>query len=259
MIGFNGGLIGAARETSGNQSVPGVWTPREQLKAKRANLWPALGSLPSGYKLAMTFNDANGGRLSDSTWTLTNIGTPKTYVSTGGVGGTGYFSNTGRSAVNSDCYAITEETYLSGANRTYCVWYKGTQSNAAVANGAGVALFGQTVSFNVWGSFGLSNGKCGFTDSGYDYYSSASVNNDTWNHIAFTLTSAKTLKIYINGSLDSTYSSINIYSNNIISVIGGHWPYSGVVAPSAIDGVVVYDRVLSDAEVFNVYTAVNFP
>lgn len=40
MIGFNGGLIGAARETSANQSVPGVWTPREQLKAKRASLWP---------------------------------------------------------------------------------------------------------------------------------------------------------------------------------------------------------------------------
>ena len=40
MIGHNGGLIGAARDTGTTQSVPGVWTLREQLKAKRASNWP---------------------------------------------------------------------------------------------------------------------------------------------------------------------------------------------------------------------------
>jgi hypothetical protein len=261
MIGFNGGLIGEARDAVANQSVSGVWTLNEQLKAQRDSLWPVpTGPLPTGYKLAMTFNDANGGRLSDSTWTLTSIGTPKTYVSTGGVDGTGYFSNTGRSGVNSDCYRIAQETLLNGANRTYCIWYKGTQTNAAVAYGTGVALFGQTTSANVWGSFGLSNGKCGFTDSGSNYYSSASVNNDTWNQIAFTLTSNRTLKIYVNGLVDSTYSSISINSNNKISEIGGNWPYPGIAAPSAIDGVVVYDRVLTAEEVANVRNAfIGFP
>jgi hypothetical protein len=41
MIGFNGGLIGKDRSTSASQSVPGVWTLREQLKAKRSLLWPS--------------------------------------------------------------------------------------------------------------------------------------------------------------------------------------------------------------------------
>jgi single-stranded DNA-binding protein len=39
MIGFNGGLIGANRDTSISAAV-GVWTPGEQVKARRNDLWP---------------------------------------------------------------------------------------------------------------------------------------------------------------------------------------------------------------------------
>lgn len=39
MIGFNGGLIGAARETSASQSVPGVWTAQEQYLARLGSKW----------------------------------------------------------------------------------------------------------------------------------------------------------------------------------------------------------------------------
>lgn len=41
MIGFNGGLIGKARDTSASQSLPGVWTLGEQVVARRRGLWPA--------------------------------------------------------------------------------------------------------------------------------------------------------------------------------------------------------------------------
>ena len=40
MITFNGGLIGKTRTTSTNKSVPGVWTPRQQLEAVRNSVWP---------------------------------------------------------------------------------------------------------------------------------------------------------------------------------------------------------------------------
>lgn len=40
MIGFNGGLIGTSRDTSTAQSVPGIWTPGEQVVARTRDLWP---------------------------------------------------------------------------------------------------------------------------------------------------------------------------------------------------------------------------
>lgn len=39
MIGFNGGLVGKARDTGSTPSLPGVWTLGEQIKAKRASSW----------------------------------------------------------------------------------------------------------------------------------------------------------------------------------------------------------------------------
>jgi hypothetical protein len=40
MLGFNGGLIGQDRTTSLSAAV-GVWTPGEQIKARRTNIWPS--------------------------------------------------------------------------------------------------------------------------------------------------------------------------------------------------------------------------
>jgi hypothetical protein len=42
MIGFNGGLIGADRTTTIGTAI-GVWTPGEQIKAKRGGVWPLVG------------------------------------------------------------------------------------------------------------------------------------------------------------------------------------------------------------------------
>lgn len=40
MLGYNGGLIGANRTITPDESLPGVWTPEEQIKAERNGLWP---------------------------------------------------------------------------------------------------------------------------------------------------------------------------------------------------------------------------
>jgi hypothetical protein len=42
MIGFNGGLIGVDRTTTVGTAI-GVWTPGEQVKARRSNTWPLVG------------------------------------------------------------------------------------------------------------------------------------------------------------------------------------------------------------------------
>jgi len=42
MLGFNGGLIGVDRTTTVGTAI-GVWTPGEQVKARRSNTWPLVG------------------------------------------------------------------------------------------------------------------------------------------------------------------------------------------------------------------------
>ena len=78
MIGFNGGLIGKARETSSAQSVPGVWTPQEQLKAKRAILWPTEDPYFANVSLLLRGDGANG-----STTILDESYSPKTVTAVG--------------------------------------------------------------------------------------------------------------------------------------------------------------------------------
>ena len=46
MIGFNGGLIGKDRTTN-LVTASGVWTPGEQIKARRTNIWPTTAT---GYR-----------------------------------------------------------------------------------------------------------------------------------------------------------------------------------------------------------------
>ena len=58
MLGFNGGLIGKDRTTTLAAAV-GVWTPGEQIKAQRNNIWPVTAT---GYRYIR--------------WTITAIKTP---------------------------------------------------------------------------------------------------------------------------------------------------------------------------------------
>ena len=81
MIGFNGGLIGKDRSTSASQSVPGVWTLREQLKAKRSFLWPSNAGEDPYYgnvSLLLKGNGTNG-----STTIIDSSPSPKTVTAFG--------------------------------------------------------------------------------------------------------------------------------------------------------------------------------
>jgi hypothetical protein len=78
MIGFNGGLIGKDRSTSASQSVPGVWTLREQLKAKRSLLWPSEDPYYGNVSLLLRGNGTNG-----STTIIDSSPSPKTVTAFG--------------------------------------------------------------------------------------------------------------------------------------------------------------------------------
>lgn len=238
------------------------------LELYNGTAWVTLGSvakpnLPTGYSIAMTMDSSNGGRLSASTWTISEpSGTAATYVSSGGVGNSGYYSNSGRPpggtpGVSNYYYRINEMPIAGTTDLSFCIWYKGAQNIAPQTYGPAVPLFGDTRG-SVYGGFGISNGLVEFRDSG-NAYQGPSIINDQWRSIVFTLTAANTLKIYVDGTLTNTYNSISIQeAYTRCSDIGAHYPYAGYVAPSAIDSVVVYSRILTDAEVTQVYQAQNF-
>ena len=233
--------------------------------------WITLGSnsaatvsLPAGYKIAMTFDSSGGGLLPASTWTVSQpAGTAATFVSSGGVGNSGYFSNTGRPAgsppgVSNYFYRIDQMPVIgTTSDLSFCIWYKGTQSVAPQTYGPAVPLFGD-IRGSVYGGLGMSNGYVEFRDSG-NAYQGPQINNGQWRHVVFTMTTTNTLKIYVDGTLRNTFNSVSISeSYTRCSDIGAHYPYSGYVAPEAIDGAVVYDRILSDSEVLQVYQSEAF-
>jgi hypothetical protein len=245
MIGFN---------SSEDKKAVEIWDGEE---------WSLIGTaatvdLPTGYKIAMTFDASGGGLLPASTWTVSQpSGTPSTYVSTGGVENSGYFSNSGRS-VNSNFFRIDQMPVTgTSTDLTFCIWYKGTQSVAPQTYGPAVPLFGD-IRGSVYGGYGITNGRAEFRDSGNGYQGPL-VNNNQWTHMAFSMTTGKTLKIYVNGILTNTFNSVYVATSYTrCSDIGAHYPYSGYTAPTAIDCPVVYSRILTDAEVLQVYQAGKF-
>lgn len=224
----------------------------------------AKPNLPTGYVLAMTMDAADGGRLSGSTWTISQpAGTAATFVSSGGAGDSGYFSNSGRPAgsppgVSNYFYRIDQMPIIgTTTDLSFCIWYKGTQSIAPQTYGPAVPLFGD-IRGSVYGGLGMSNGYAEFRDSG-NAYQGPQINTGTWKHVVFTMTTGKTLKIYVDGALTNTFTGVSVNTTYTrCSDIGAHYPYSGYTAPSAIDNPVVYNRILTDAEVLQVYQAQNF-
>jgi hypothetical protein len=80
MIGFNGGLIGKDRSTSALASVPGVWTPGEQIKAQRSGFWPIVSDDPyfANVSLLLRGDGTNG-----STTIIDGSSSPKTVTAFG--------------------------------------------------------------------------------------------------------------------------------------------------------------------------------
>ena len=87
--------------------------------------------------------------------------------------------------------------------------------------------------------------------SGSDAYvcSTGPIEKDKWYHIAVTRASASNVKLYINGVLDNSGSTVDYDNSGINYRIGtintGHYPFKG-----KIDDVRVYNRALSAGEVW---------
>ena len=56
MIGFNGGLVGKANLTVAANSIPGIWTPREQEVGVRTSRWAGLSGVLDTYPAAIGYS-----------------------------------------------------------------------------------------------------------------------------------------------------------------------------------------------------------
>jgi hypothetical protein len=92
MIGFNGGLIGLNRSPFVAESVPGVWTPNEQIKARRDGTWRVLSDeFYSSVSLLLHGNGTNNGTSfidnSPSPLVMTRVGNTVTSTAQSKFGG----------------------------------------------------------------------------------------------------------------------------------------------------------------------------
>ena len=198
MIGFNGGLIGVARDTSAAASVPGVWTPREQLKARRANTWPLINADPyfANVSLLLRGDGTNGSTTftdgSINNFSITANGAAQISTTQSKYGGASMYFNGSTSSYLS---LPSNSAFTLDADFTI-EWWSWKSSNGyydgVIGSGSGSINFIE-----------LSNTRSVFmvvTSSGisevvqYTY----NPNDSTWHHYAATK-SGSTLRLFIDG------------------------------------------------------------
>ena len=190
-------------------------------------------------------------------------------------------SNTGLCIFNTDTKAIEVSdgtNYLSYNNDGVSVpstflTLNGTNQYVSIPDDTAIALNGD-VSISAW--FYLDNtsgfkaivGKRDGGGTNYVFYvngsklasyDGASVINDTgttlsasqWYHGVLVIDSGTSTKFYVNGSISSTQSSSTITSDDAPLLIGNDGV--GSYFDGYIDDVAIYNRILSDSEITNLY------
>ena len=194
-----------------------------------------------------------------------------TYPSFVNSGPSSYFSfiNDGVTVNNIYCYSTGLVTNTSTQTTyTRMAWFYMTAYSAAwspifqneIGNNSDMGLTitsGGNIQFRQYTNTGTS----GTTSGDYGVVSSGTVSINRWNHAAIAVNlTARTVSFYINGSLDSTASSINIIgnsnSNNMLIGGAGTDSYSGQrMFKGRISSVSHYNRVLTDTGVLQNYNA----
>ena len=196
--------------------------------------------IPSGLVSWWQFNElawvGTTGEVKDSIGSVnlkadSSVTLPKP-VSFGRIGNGGYFSEVGNSL------RTTSDTPLRLSSGTYSAWIKctGTPSSPMLI----IDKSGQT-EFGVY-----TDGKL-FVYNGTYTYSTPTVNDGRWHHIAYTYTSGGSFMLYLDGSNSGVSGTLGTLTQN------GEF-YIGLDFVGLIDEVCFWNRVLSAQEVNNLMT-----
>lgn len=227
MIGFNGGLIGNSRDPDLVESLPGIWTLDEQLKARRNNLWPVL-IYPDPYygNVSLLLR----GSLTTQGILLDVSPNPKTFTLVGNVGISTLQFKYGGSSVSFDGVG---DRITTGSNIDFAfgtgdftvegwVWENTRTSYASILE-IGNHASSNGILFHTNGGGNL-NGFVG-TYSGAWYGSITSPPLSTWNHIAWVRKSGA-LVIYVNGTASNSVVFTNNLTNSSLTSVGSVASYS---------------------------------
>ena len=100
------------------------------------------------------------------------------------------------------------------------------------------------------GFWGVTSNKTDTGPGNTPAVSTSPVRLNTWTHLAMTFDSAaQTLRLYVNGALESTVTGVTMYDGNGPLRLGGvTQPFKGSMAEAQ-----VWDRMISATEVFDLY------
>jgi hypothetical protein len=220
---------------------------------------PLLNGLLAYWKFD---NNSSGGvSLLDSSGNSRTLSAPN---GTGGVSlGIGIINGSANFDGDGETYFSRSGTFLNGSRDEYSIsaWVKTTvEDNFFIVDQAtGNNWGGSTITLDML-SDGTAYGTIYYNDTpDYDrIFSSTSVNDGNWHHVAFTWKRTGSLKIYIDGALDGSTSSSgnypNVPTNNISINSNGDGTYA-VGKNCSIDEVGVWNKELSASEITSLYNA----
>lgn len=157
---------------------------------------------------------------------------------------------------SSDYVSIPVGATTGLAKFSISLWVKTSEARTGSSYWTHPTILGLATSGSGSGDFGLclNNGKPGFfgglvANNDNSYYSATSVNDDTWHHLA-AVNDGVTVKLYIDGALDTGGS---ILSGLPLANTGFYLGKSNLPDPLGYAGVIddlrIYNRPLSAAEV----------
>ena len=217
MLGFNGGLIGATRNTTIQASVSGIWTLGEQLRARRESLWPVVASYIDPYASSVSLFLKGDGPNASTTF-IDSSPAPKTVTAFG------------------NAQISTAQSKFGGASMLFdgAGDYLSVSSNSALTLGTGDF----TIEFWLYPSSSLAyhraiiDTRSGFTDTGVAFFqyglvlevygsnlkvssAAAALTINTWQHVALVRQSG-TCQIYVGGTASGSSAT---YSSNLTSSV----------------------------------------
>jgi hypothetical protein len=156
-----------------------------------------------------------------------------------------YFSFNG-----SNQYGSGSGSVLSSTSYTKQIWFylnSYTVNNLVSSSNSGHYMFFQ-------GSNKLYSGHTNWAGFPSNFPSTATFNLNTWYNVALTFNTTDGMKLYINGSLDSTYTTIKtgLSGNNSVDIASFN---SGNLLNGRISRVYCYSRSLTDNEVLQNFNA----
>jgi hypothetical protein len=175
--------------------------------------------------------------------------------------GTGIINGSANFSGDNSTYFSRSGTFLNGSRDEYSIsaWVKTTleEDFFIVDQSTGANWGGSAIQFDMF-SDGRIYGSIFWSNTpNYDRVeSSSTINDGGWYHIAFTWKRTGSLKVYVDGTLDGSFSSSGNYANtptNNLSINSNADGSYAIGGNANIDEVGIWNKELSASEITSLY------